>query len=93
MKDSVKTLLAKLPQLPAPMYLAFGIVLLLIVASLSAEYAYLTLQGKPVPDELKAFLFPALTALLGYLFSLKDQTTDDKPKDNGGKNDNQTELP
>jgi hypothetical protein len=81
----MKNFLSKLPQLPAPLYLAFGIVLLLIVAALAAEYAYLTLQGKPVPDELKAFLFPALTALLGYLFSLKDQTTDDKPNDNGEK--------
>lgn len=83
----MKNFLSKLPQLPAPLYLALGIVLLLIVASLAAEYAYLTLQGKPVPDELKTFLFPALTALLGYLFSLKDQTTDDKRKDNGDKND------
>ena len=82
----MKNFLLKLPQLPAPLYLMIGGVLLLIVASLTAEYIYLTVQGKPVPDELKSCLFPAITALLGYLFSLKDQTTNDKPKE-GDKND------
>jgi len=83
----MRDFLSKLPQLPAPLYVAFGIVLIVIIGALAAEYIYLTLQGKPVPDELKACLFPAITALLGYVFSLKDQKTDnDKPKE-GDKND------
>ena len=81
----MKDFLSKLPQLPAPLYLMIGGVLLLIVATFAGEYSYLSLQGKPIPDELKAWLFPALSALVAYMVSLKDQKTDEK-KD-GDKND------